>query len=243
LVRERSVLRLVRACGADEAHARHVARLALELFDSSREAGYHGLGDAERELLDYVALLHDVGAFISYPDHHVHSAYLIANSDLLGFDQREIAVMAATALFHRKATPGVRFAAYARFDDLDRKTVGTLANLLRLAERLDRSHGAVVRHARLVADGRRALTLRLVTNGPAQLELWGLENRRASIEKALGRRLSVEVETEPGGGGPAPGDGPQAAPAGAKATARGAKAAPAGAKPSTARRRPSPDAG
>ena len=55
-----------------------------------------------------------------------------------------------------------------------------------------------MRHARLVADGRRALTLRLVTNGPAQLELWGLENRRASMEKALGRRLSVEVETDAG---------------------------------------------
>ncbi len=194
-------------------------------------------------MLDYTALLHDVGAFISYPDHHVHSAYLIANSDLLGFDQREIAVMAATALFHRKATPGVRSPAYARLDEPDRKTVGTLANLLRLAERLDRSHGAVVRHARLVADGRRALTLKLVTNGPAQLELWGLENRRASIEKALGRRLDVEVETDPGGGQPAPSDGAQAAPAAAKATTRDGNAAPAGAKPPTARRRPSPDVG
>jgi exopolyphosphatase/guanosine-5'-triphosphate,3'-diphosphate pyrophosphatase len=221
-VRERSVVRLVRVCGADEAHARHVARLALELFDSSREAGFHALGAAERELLDSTALLHDVGAFVSYPDHHVHSAYLIANSDLLGFDQREIAVMAATALFHRKATPGVRYAAYAHLDEPDRKTVTTLANLLRLAERLDRSHGAVVRHARLTADGRRALTLHLVTSGPAQLELWGLENRRAAIQKAMGRRLTVEVETAPGGDEPHPGDAARAP---------------------TARRRPSPDAG
>jgi len=52
----------------------------------------------------------------------------------------------------------------------------------------------VVRHAALRADGRRALTLRLVTNGPAQLELWGLENRRGSMEKAMGRRLTFEVE-------------------------------------------------
>jgi len=196
-VRERSVLRLVRACGADEAHGRHVARLALELFESSRAAGYHELGEEERELLDYTALAHDVGTFVSYPDHHVHSAYLIANADLLGFDQREIAIMAATALFHRKATPSGRFAAYAQLDDAGRATVRTLANLLRLAERLDRSHGAVVRHARLEADGRRGLTLRLVTTGPAELELWGLENRRASMEKALGRRLRFVVETAP----------------------------------------------
>jgi exopolyphosphatase/guanosine-5'-triphosphate,3'-diphosphate pyrophosphatase len=197
-VRERSVLRLLWACGADEAHARHVARLALELFDSSREAGVHELGSGERELLEHTALLHDVGAFVSYPDHHVHSAYLIANADLLGFDQREIALMAATALFHRKAVPGTRHPAYARLDRRDRKTVTTLANLLRLAERLDRSHGALVRHARLTADGRRALTLRLVTKGPAQLELWGLDSRRASIEEALRRRLTVEVEIDSG---------------------------------------------
>ncbi len=192
-VRERSVLQLVRACRADESHARHVARLALELFDSSREAGFHKLGAEERELLDCAALLHDIGTFISYPNHHLHSAYLIANTDMLGFDQREIAIMAATVLFHRKATPSAREAVYARLEGADRKRVQTLANLLRLAERLDRSHGAVVRHATLRADGRRALTLRLATNGPAQLELWGLENRRGSMEKAMGRRLTFEV--------------------------------------------------
>ena len=206
-VRERSVLRLVRACGADEGHARHVARLALELFESSRAAGYHDLGADERELLDYTALAHDVGTFVSYPDHHVHSAYLIANADLLGFDQREIAIMAATALFHRKATPSGRYHAYAQLGDDDRATVRTLANLLRLAERLDRSHSGVVRHARLEADGRRALVLHLVVKGRAELELWGLENRRSSMEKAMGRRLSFVVETDggrddEGGGGP-----------------------------------------
>ncbi len=196
-VRERSVLRLVRACGADEAHARHVAHLALELFDSSREADFHKLGADERELLEHCALLHDIGTFISYPDHHLHSAYLIANTDMLGFDQREIAIMAATVLFHRKAAPSARDPVYARLEGADRKRVQTLANLLRLAERLDRSHGAVVRHAALHADGRRDLTLRLVTNGPAQLELWGLENRRSSMEKAMGRRLTFAVETIP----------------------------------------------
>ena len=128
----------------------------------------------------------------------MHSAYLIANADLLGFDQREIAIMAATALFHRKATPSARYPAYAQLERPDRATVRTLANLLRLAERLDRSHSAVVRHARLEADGRRALVLRLAVKGPRELELWGLENRRASMEKAMGRRLSFVVEAAGG---------------------------------------------
>jgi len=198
-VRERSVLRLLQATGADESHARHVTRLALELFDSAGPAGYHDLGGEERELLRHAAMLHDVGTFVSYAEHHVHSAYLIANADLLGFDQREIAIMAATALFHRKATPGVRFAEFAALDDVAREVVRTLSDLLRLAERLDRSHGGVVRHARLEAAGRRALTLRLTTNGRADLELWGLENRRAAMEKAMRRRLNIVVEASADG--------------------------------------------
>ena len=166
-MRERSVVRLLRACGADEAHARHVAHLALELFDSARDAGLHRLGVPERELLETAALLHDVGTFISYPDHHVHSAYLIGNADLLGFDQRETAVMAATALFHRKATPSVRHSIYFGLEVTDRKTVRTLSTLLRLAERLDRSHSGVVRHARLRPPSAPRARAVPRTNGPA----------------------------------------------------------------------------
>ncbi len=75
-VRERSVLQLARSTAFDEAHARHVARLALELFDSAGGAGLHRLGPTERELLEYAALLHDIGTFLSYTRHHQHTYYL-----------------------------------------------------------------------------------------------------------------------------------------------------------------------
>ena len=115
-VRERSVLQLARAPPFDEAHARQVARLALELFDSAGAARLHRLGPEEREMLEYAALLHDVGTFLSYSDHHLHSYYLIRHADLLGFDENEIATMAATALFHRKALPAPRFEAFSGLD-------------------------------------------------------------------------------------------------------------------------------
>ena len=43
-VRERSVLQLARACSFDEAHARQVQALALELFDSASASGLHSFG-------------------------------------------------------------------------------------------------------------------------------------------------------------------------------------------------------
>jgi exopolyphosphatase/guanosine-5'-triphosphate,3'-diphosphate pyrophosphatase len=56
--RRRSVVQLADRCAHDETHARHTAALALTLFDATRDR--HRLDAAERELLEYAALLHDV---------------------------------------------------------------------------------------------------------------------------------------------------------------------------------------
>src|SRR5207249_7042240 len=76
-VRRRSVFELAERCLYDEAHCRQVAKLALELFDGTRRR--HGLGAEERALLEFSALLHDVGHHISQTGHHKHSYYLIKN--------------------------------------------------------------------------------------------------------------------------------------------------------------------
>jgi exopolyphosphatase / guanosine-5'-triphosphate,3'-diphosphate pyrophosphatase len=192
-VRERSVLQLARACAFDETHARHVADLALELFDSAGAAGLHRYGDDQRELFAHAALLHDIGSFLSYSDHHLHSSYLVRHADLLGFDENEIATMAATALFHRKARPGTRHPAFAELDRPTRKAVRLLSVLLRLAEYLDRSHTGAVAHASLHADGPGALALEVRPATDWHLERWRLESRRETVEKALGRTLTVRA--------------------------------------------------
>ena len=190
-VRERSVLQLARACSYDEGHARHVQALALELFDSAAEAGVHRCSAADRELFAHAALLHDVGTFLSYSDHHLHSHYLIRHADLVGFDEREVAVMAATALFHRKARPGARNPAFSELDAAERARVRQLSVLLRLAEYLDRGHAAAVAHATLHRDGARALVLEVEPAGDWHLERWRLEERSETLEKAFRRTLRV----------------------------------------------------
>ena len=83
-VREQSVTRLVRNCRAAEAHALHVADLAEQLFDSSRAIGLHDLGGDERDLLGYAARLHDIGTFLAFSNHHLHSQYIITNASSPG---------------------------------------------------------------------------------------------------------------------------------------------------------------
>jgi exopolyphosphatase/guanosine-5'-triphosphate,3'-diphosphate pyrophosphatase len=192
-VRTRSVLQLGRSCNFDETHARDVARLALDLFDSGREAGLHRFGSQERELLEYAALVHDVGTFLSYTNHQQHSYYLIRNADLLGFDQTEIAIMANAGLFHRKAMP--RKKKHPEFAELDKQSqqiVRLYAILLRIAESLDRSHTGVVQHAFFRKREKKKICLEIQASGDCQLELWGVQNHRAAFEKVFKRKLSIQ---------------------------------------------------
>ena len=52
-----------------------VARLSLMMFDELQPL--HGLKERYRELLEYAAMLHNVGEFISISAHHKHSQYII----------------------------------------------------------------------------------------------------------------------------------------------------------------------
>ena len=152
---------------------------------------------AGRELLEHAALLHDVGSFLSYSNHHIHSFYLISNADLLGFDQAEITLTALTALFHRKGLPTTRNHAYASLERESRRSVAVLSLMIRLAESLDRSHQNMVAHARLRVSGQRAVTLEIEAEGDSQLEVWGALTRERAVEKTLGRRLRIELNGRP----------------------------------------------
>jgi len=206
-IRAESVLRLGRAFGFAEAHARRVAELALELFDSARAAGLHAHDDAARELLGHAALLHDVGVALSFSDHHLHSAYFIRHGDLLGFDETEIAIMAGVARFHRKQRPRKSHPDLAELAARHRRQVRDLAQLLTLAESLERSHLGAVRSARLRAAGRRECVLELAAERDCQLEVWGAQSQSDAFRRTFGRRLRVEATVDP----PRTGDGAPAA--------------------------------
>jgi exopolyphosphatase/guanosine-5'-triphosphate,3'-diphosphate pyrophosphatase len=189
-VRRRSVIELGERCGYFSAHARHVSQLALSLFDQTRAV--HRFGDREREWLEYAALLHDVGVHISYERHHRHSYYLITNGELRGFDPSEIEIIALLARYHRQATPKKGHAGYGALKSGLRRTVRTLAAMLRLAEGLDRSHAQIVTALDVVPRGNTYL-IRLRTSADAELELWAANRHASALEAILQRPLRFEV--------------------------------------------------
>jgi exopolyphosphatase/guanosine-5'-triphosphate,3'-diphosphate pyrophosphatase len=189
-VRRRSVIEFGERCNYSPAHARHVAQLALSIFDQTRAV--HKLGDAEREWLEYGALLHDAGVHISYERHHRHSYYLIKNGELRGFDPQEIEIIALLARYHRQATPKKSHDGYGALKGSLRRAVRALAAMLRLAEGLDRSHAQVVTSLDVVPRGE-AYLIRLRAAGDAELELWAAHRHGTPLEQVLRRPLRFEV--------------------------------------------------
>jgi exopolyphosphatase/guanosine-5'-triphosphate,3'-diphosphate pyrophosphatase len=189
-VRRRSVIELAERCNYWPEHAHQVTRLALALFDRTRSV--HGLTDREREWLEYAALLHDIGVHISYESHHKHSYYLISNGDLRGFEPEEVELIALVARYHRRATPKKRHELLRRLPRIRRRTIATLAAMLRLAESLDRSHSQTITGFDLHDRGN-DLLMQVRTSSDAELELWAAGRHAGPFEAVVGKPLRVEV--------------------------------------------------
>jgi len=164
------------------------------MFDQTRSV--HGLGDKEREWLEYAALLHDIGALISYEQHHKHSYYLIKNGDLRGFEPDEIETIALIARYHRQATPKRTHDSFGDLKRRQRRKVRALAAMLRLAESLDRSHAQSIAGVALRDRGDDDL-LQLRTSGDAELELWSAARQAQPFERLTGKPLRLEVSRAP----------------------------------------------
>jgi exopolyphosphatase / guanosine-5'-triphosphate,3'-diphosphate pyrophosphatase len=191
-VRDAAVRNLAVQYESDLQHVEHVARLALEMFDSLSDQNLLEPRPGERELLWAASMLHDVGMTIAYDDHHKHSRYLIESAELPGFDPRERALIAQITRYHRKGTPKLGL-----IEPLARKGDEELlercAVILRLAEHLERGRDQSVSNARLRANGG-GVDLHLEAAGDSLvLPRWSIERYGdgEAFKRAFGRRLVI----------------------------------------------------
>jgi exopolyphosphatase/guanosine-5'-triphosphate,3'-diphosphate pyrophosphatase len=190
-LRRAAVSSLARRCQSDPEHTRDVVRVALELFDETKEL--HGLGPDDRELLEFAVLLHDIGQHVSRQGYHRHAAYLVEHAQLRGFSPDEVTFLAALVRHHRRGDPKPSEPLYGALSHRDRERVRRLAALLRVADALDRGRrGVVSRVSAQITDN--MVILRLRTDGDAELELWAVRRRRDLFEKVFDRELEVVVE-------------------------------------------------
>jgi exopolyphosphatase/guanosine-5'-triphosphate,3'-diphosphate pyrophosphatase len=186
-VRRRQVLMLARRYRYPKDHSHHTAKLALSLFDQTQSI--HGMGEVEREWLEYAALLHDIGYHIQENQHHKHTYYLMTHADLPGFSSDEIGIMANVARYHRQELPKVAHQGFKLLNAEERKMVSGLSAILRIADGLDRTHFSVVKSVKVELG--KPLRLHVAFRYDPELELWTTERRKELFEKTFHCRITL----------------------------------------------------
>jgi exopolyphosphatase/guanosine-5'-triphosphate,3'-diphosphate pyrophosphatase len=152
--RAASIAALASRYAVDRAQAARVHHVAVELFDQVADAWQ--LGGLEREVLGWAADVHEIGLAIAHSLHHIHGAYIIANSDLAGFTRQGQQALAAIIRSHRRKPDRESIDA---LPERLRRPVRRLTALLRLAALLERARTTeAVPPLHVVADDK---TLRL----------------------------------------------------------------------------------
>jgi exopolyphosphatase / guanosine-5'-triphosphate,3'-diphosphate pyrophosphatase len=198
-VAHRSVLHLRDRCDHDAPHSDQVARLALNLFDELVRKGLITAQGRDRELLEFGALLANVGLVVAHSKHHIHSYYVIRNSELTGLTDHEIDLIAQIARYHRKSHPKSSHLEFAALTPADQDRVRALSGILRIAIGLDRTHrshvaGIQVHTAEQETDLRPTLVITAIAataDTELDLEIYAANQRRELLGEVLNLPVTI----------------------------------------------------
>ena len=145
-IRQRTAQALAIQFNIDKAQAHRVEHTALSLFDQVKMwKNRHQVAEL-RELVKWASLLHEIGIVINHNNVNKHSAYIISNATLAGFDDEQQALLATLMRFHLKGFKKSDLRSTSRYQYRD---ILTLLRLFRLAVLFNRSRQASVMPADL----------------------------------------------------------------------------------------------
>ena len=185
----REVEDMGRRYGVSLERARRVANIASQIFSSVQPL--HQLPPASGKLLEAAAYLLDVGHYVSSVGHHKHSYYVVSNSDMPGFTDRERLLIAALCRYHRKSLPSPMHSAYQTLSAEEKRTLMLLIPLLRLADNLERSHEQRIQSVDCRMNGTGDVILQVHSTGNIDLEQWAAERAVHMFRQIYNRPLSV----------------------------------------------------
>ncbi|MFA9487615.1 MULTISPECIES: exopolyphosphatase [unclassified Mannheimia] len=146
-IRQRTAEALVEQFDLDKKQAARVEKTVFMLFDQIR--GWKNRRQVEdfRSMLKWASLLHEIGIVVNHNNVHRHSAYLISNRDLPGFDFEQQTLLAVLMRYHLKGFKRSDIRSINRYQYRD---ILTLVRLFRLAVLLNRSRQATVEPKQIV---------------------------------------------------------------------------------------------
>ena len=133
-------------------HSRHVAELALQIFDGLPEEIPPGRRQSHRYVLHAAALMHDVGCAKVNRGHHKVSARMIRKIvPPMGWTMEEIQTIAMIARYHRGSLPSEKQKRFRAISASKQASVKLLAGILRFACACDLERDARIRHIAIEA--------------------------------------------------------------------------------------------
>jgi len=189
----REVEDVSRRFGVSQEHARQVAHISGLLFSALQPL--HALPPASGKLLEAAAHLLDVGHYVSSASHHKHSYYVVANSDMPGFTERERLLIANLCRYHRKSMPNPMHGAYQALTTEEKRQLTLLIPILRLADNLVRSHEQRIESLDCRLQNGEVL-LQVHSHGNIDLEQWGAERAAEAFQQIYNRPVRVTKAKE-----------------------------------------------
>lgn len=188
---QRRVVRaLSRRYGTSQAHVRKVAQIAAMLFEALD--AQHRLPPLFGRILEASAHLYNIGHWVNESRHHKHSLYLILNSDIPGFSDRERMAIANLSRYHRKSMPQPSHPEFQALDQEMRNAVVLLAPLLRIAVALDQSQEQKVESVETSIQNR-SVELRLISDRDTDIEQWHAMRAADIFHEIYGMQLAVRT--------------------------------------------------
>ncbi len=193
-IRSRTAQSLANHYAIDSDQARRVLDTTEQLYLQWREQNQKLANPQLAALLKWAAMLHEVGLTINHSGLQRHSAYILQNTNLPGFNQDQQMLLAALVRFHRKA---IKLDELPRVTLFKKKQFVPLIFLLRLGTLLNNQRQATTRPEALTLkcdDGHWTLTFPagyFTQNNLVQLDL---EREQVYWNDVTGWKLILEEE-------------------------------------------------
>lgn len=192
-LRHRKAAQLVHKYGASWESNTHIASLAAQLFNQTQEL--HQLGQLEKDVLEYAALLHDIGQYLSLKAYHKSSRYILKREDPRGFTDEEMLLIGHVVRYHRKSHPKKKHKQFRRLSDEQQQIVWLLAGILRIAVGLDRTKDQQIKQTNCQLSDEQ-LVVSVMGEGDLRIGVWAANCERQMLEKASGRKIVIRSSSD-----------------------------------------------
>ena len=193
-IRSRTAQSLANHYNIDSDQARRVLETTDELWQQWRDQNSRLANPQLAALLQWAAMLHEVGLTINHSGMQRHSAYILQHTNLPGFNQDQQLLLATLVRYHRKA---IKSDELPRFTLFKKKQILPLVFLLRLGTLLNNQRQATSRPDRLTLITHEGhWTLRFPAGYFSQNTLvqLDLEREQGYWEDVSGWKLTIEEE-------------------------------------------------